>query len=302
MRSRSARIRLVARPPVPRLGKALGRPLAPATFRVPRRSAALVFPAHSPQIFVHEGVRQALERRLMAAFPGPVLLSITDNRHSMISHSTERGVLHVRIHHMFLDAPSDVLDMLVLYLTRGDRLASVRVGHFIEDASSRIVRHTPRSSLDTKGKTHDLLAIFDDVNSRYFDASVTALITWGKGGRRPARARSTIKLGSYSAAERLIRVHRASRSSSSTRCCTMFCPAAEAVPGGASSILPCSATVSARSVTSSEPSTGRNATSVASSGAKLRPVGRAHGPETPHRFVPLAPRWGRIDRLWGREG
>jgi hypothetical protein len=209
MRSRSARIRLVARPPVPRLGKALGRPLAPATFRVPRRSAALVFPAHSPQIFVHEGVRQALERRLMAAFPGPVLLSITDNRHSMISHSTERGVLHVRIHHMFLDAPSDVLDMLVLYLTRGDRLASVRVGHFIEDASSRIVRHTPRSSLDTKGKTHDLLAIFDDVNSRYFDASVTALITWGKGGRRPARARSTIKLGSYSAAERLIRVHRA---------------------------------------------------------------------------------------------
>jgi len=154
-------------------------------------------------------VRQALERRLTAAFPGPVLLSITDNRHSMISHSTERGVLHVRVHHMFLDAPPDVLDMLVLYLTRGDRLASVGVGRFIEDASSRIVRHTPRSSLDTKGKVHDLLTIFEDVNARYFDSSVTALITWGKGGRRREKARTTIKLGSYSAPERLIRIHRA---------------------------------------------------------------------------------------------
>jgi hypothetical protein len=174
----------------------------------------MVFPTHSPQIFVHEGVRQALERRLLAAFPGPVILSITDNRHSMISHSTDRGILHVRIHHMFLDAPPAVLDTLVLYLTRGDREASVRVGQFIEEASSRIVRPTPRSSLHTKGKVHDLLTIFEDINARYFDSSVTALITWGNHGRRGQRdihrnrrARSTIKLGSYSAAERLIRVH-----------------------------------------------------------------------------------------------
>jgi hypothetical protein len=185
---------------------------------VPRRSAALAFPSHSPQIFVHEGARQALERRLLASFEGSVILSITDNRHSMISHSIERGILHVRIHHMFLDAPPAVLDILVQYLTRGDREASVRVGQFIEEASSRIVRPTPRSSLRTKGKSHDLLTIFDELNARYFDASVTALITWGlrrgartgaksHGGR--ARARTTIKLGSYSAAERLIRVHPA---------------------------------------------------------------------------------------------
>jgi hypothetical protein len=221
MGSLSAQLRLTARAPAPRLGKALGRPLAPAAFRVPRRSAALVFPSHSPQIFVHEGARQALERRLLAAFSGSVILSITDNRHSMISHSTERGILHVRIHHMFLDAPPAVLDMLVQYLTRGDREASLGVGHFIEDARSRIVRPTPRSSLHTKGKTHDLLAIFDELNARYFGASVTALITWGqrrdrqktgrgaKNGDRQARARSTIKLGSYSATERLIRIHPA---------------------------------------------------------------------------------------------
>jgi hypothetical protein len=221
MGSRSAQLWLAARAPAPRLGKALGRPLAPAAFRVPRRGAALVFPSHSPQIFVHEGARQALERRLLAAFEGSVILSITDNRHSMISHSTERGILHVRIHHMFLDAPPTVLDMLVQYLTRGDREASVGVGQFIEDARSRIVRPTPRSSLHTKGKAHDLLTIFDELNARYFGAAVTALITWGqrrgrrgprtggKTGERGMGARSTIKLGSYSATERLIRVHPA---------------------------------------------------------------------------------------------
>jgi hypothetical protein len=202
-----AHLQLGTRAPAPRVGKALGRPRAPAAFRVPRRSSTLVFPGHSPQIFVHEGVRQALERRLVAAFPGPVVLSVTDNRHSMISHSAERGVLHVRVHHMFLDAPPDVLEMLVQYLTRGDRAASARLGRYIEDAGNRVVRHTSRSSLQTKGKVHDLLALFDDVNAEYFGGSIHALITWGKPGRRHARPRSTIKLGSYSSAERLIRVH-----------------------------------------------------------------------------------------------
>jgi hypothetical protein len=108
---------------------------------------------------------------------------------------------------MFLDAPPDVLDMLVQYLTRDDRVASARLGRYIEDAGNRIVRHAARSSLQTKGKIHDLLALFDDVNAEYFGGSVHALITWGKRGRRHERPRSTIKLGSYSSAERLIRVH-----------------------------------------------------------------------------------------------
>jgi hypothetical protein len=143
----------------------------------------------------------------MAAFPGLVVLSITDNRHSIISRSVSRGVLRARIHHMFLDAPQATVDALVAYVARGDKVASARIGEYIEAHGDRLLRATRPSALRTKGKHHDLLAIFNEVNLRYFDGLANPLITWGKGGRKTAKARSTIKLGSYSAVERLIRVH-----------------------------------------------------------------------------------------------
>jgi hypothetical protein len=143
----------------------------------------------------------------MAAFPGLVVLSITDNRHSIISRSVTRGVLRARIHHMFLDAPQAIIDALVAYVAKGDRIASARIGEYIETHGDRLVRQTRPSALKTKGKHHDLLAIFHELNARYFDGFANPLITWGKRGRKTTKSRATIKLGSYSAVERLIRIH-----------------------------------------------------------------------------------------------
>jgi len=143
----------------------------------------------------------------MASFPGLVTLSITDNRHSIISRSVIRGVLRARIHHMFLDAPQLIVDALVAYVARGDKVASARIGEYIEAHGDRLLRQTRRSALHTRGKHHDLLAIFHELNARYFDGLANPLITWGKRGRKTSKARSTIKLGSYSAVERLIRIH-----------------------------------------------------------------------------------------------
>lgn len=205
-------------------GSALARPLArssrsqpafmpAAAIRVPERLSAqlaLVFPSAAPQLFIHEGARQALERRLKAACPGrPVVLSITDNRHSIISHALKNNVLHARIHHMFLDAPPRVMDALVRYVVRDDRAASQIVGHYIETNSARLARRRPRAiPLHTKGKHHDLLAIFNELNDRYFDGACHALITWGRRTtRRNREPRQAIKLGSYASLERLIRIH-----------------------------------------------------------------------------------------------
>jgi hypothetical protein len=199
-----------------RASAALARPsVSAAAFRVPERVSAqlaLVFPTASPQLFIHEGARQALERKLKAASPGKVvILSITDNRHSIISHSMRQGVLHARIHHMFLDAPARVANALVKYVTRGDRRASILVGNYIEANGARLARRRARAiPLVAKGAHHDLLAIFNDMNERYFHGACHALITWGKKQpRRSEGARKAIKLGSYGNLERLIRIHPA---------------------------------------------------------------------------------------------
>jgi hypothetical protein len=208
-----------------RVGRALasGRPHIAAAIRIPdrvRSQLRLVLPYASPRLFVHEGARQALERRLRAASTGPVILSITDNRHSMITHRVQRGILHARVHHMFLDAPASIIDCLVRYVTKGDREASATLGDFIDDNGFRLARRRRNIRLVAKGRHHDLLRLFQDINDRYFDGGVNAVITWGQragvsppseGRKREARGhrppRKTIKLGSYSAVDRLVRVH-----------------------------------------------------------------------------------------------
>lgn len=196
---------------VPRMarGGALARSPMPAAIRIPGRAAPhlrLVSPS-APHLFVHEGVRQSIERRLRAAFVGPVILSITDNRHSMISHTREGGVHQVRLHHMFLDAPARTIDALARYLANGDRDASIELGHFIEANSARLSRQRRHVRPVTRGKHHDLLAIFKDINEKYFGGEVSAVITWGRHGRRKGTSRNSIKLGSYAALDKLIRIH-----------------------------------------------------------------------------------------------
>ena len=189
--------------------------MSAAAIRIPDRISAqlaLILPTAAPALFIHEGARQSLERKLAAMSPGKVvLLSITDNRHSIISHTMRNGVLHARIHHMFLDAPPRVMNALVRYVTKGDRASSELVGAYIEANGARLARRRPRAiPLFAKGTHHDLLAIFNDVNQRYFGGACHALITWGnKQPRRGQGPRKAIKLGSYASLERLIRIHPA---------------------------------------------------------------------------------------------
>jgi len=162
---------------------------------------------------VHEGARQLLERRLSQAALKPVILSVTDNCRSMISFAERGGVLRARLHHMFLDAPPPVKRALVRYIASGararsDRTASLVVGRYIHDSSHRIRAARPfLRTLHSQGSHHDLLGLFNRLNDKYFGGTVDALITWGRVGRRRGETRRTLKLGSYSATERLIRVH-----------------------------------------------------------------------------------------------
>ncbi len=167
------------------------------------------FRASGPQIFIHEGARQALERRLAAAFAAPVQLAVTDNRRNMITHKRVRGVQRVRVHMMFLDAPDRVLEALVWFIVRSDRESSQILGDYIDSNNHRIrPSEAYRGRIRTKGKHHDIALVMRSVDETYFGASSgDVLVTWGRRTRPRNGKRSTIQLGSYSATELLVRVH-----------------------------------------------------------------------------------------------
>lgn len=199
-----------------RRGRASGHLLAPrmatAAVRIPMPSLEqmpLDLPGSGPQIFIHEGSRQMLERRLELAAAGPVQLAVTDNRRRMVVQTRVRGTLRVRLHMMFLDAPERVKEALVRYIAKGDRDASQVVGDYIESNSFRIRAERPITQpLHTAGQVHDLQAILNRIDQRYFGGALGDVqVTWGRKTAPRGSSRTSIKLGTYSATERLVRIH-----------------------------------------------------------------------------------------------
>jgi hypothetical protein len=182
-----------------------------AAVRIPGQRVldlGLEFPG-GPRIFIHEGARQALERRLELALARPVKLAVTDNLRRMVTQTSVRGTLRVRVHMMFLGAGERVRQALVEYVARGDRRASEIVGEYIEANLHRIRASRPVTGpLRTRGRVHDLAPVLSAVSAEYFGGIPgEVLVTWGRRTRPSGKKRDTIKLGSYSAEERLIRVH-----------------------------------------------------------------------------------------------
>src|SRR5690606_22494209 len=88
--------------------------------------------------------------------------------------------------------------------------ASRVLGAFIDSQQHRVRpvgRAAHKPALETRGRFFDLREIYDDLNARYFGGSIDARITWGQKCGKPRR-RNSIKMGSYSVEEKLIRVHR----------------------------------------------------------------------------------------------
>lgn len=152
-----------------------------------------------------------LEAALRAALDLPVRVTLTDNRRTMISLERSARVVHVRLHHMFAQADPQTLQALGAYLAHADRDAAQHIGCYIERHRTSIRSRKSRPvSLSAVGLHHNLLDIYRDVNAQYFGARVEANITWSRDAQ-PARGRRarSIKLGSYTARDKLIRVHPA---------------------------------------------------------------------------------------------
>ena len=203
--------------------------------------------AGAPDGDTPEALRAILHRRLDTHLDGGLAeLVLTDNRSVLLSGRPLPEPLHrtgmgrdpgetgwrVRIHWSFAMAPEELVHAAASVLTapRGTRAAkrarnAVRrwidvvrraVGPGPAPAPWQEVIDAPRRAPDAgvpAGHVHDREAILDGVNRRYFGGRLQAVITWGRAGRpggrrrRRRRSRSTIKLGSWSPADRLIRIH-----------------------------------------------------------------------------------------------
>jgi hypothetical protein len=216
--------------PAPYIEPCAGRPLRGETAGA-SRTAGLVealrrakkLPAIVPDEIVD--AQGSLERRIRAHLArGRVQVTLTDNRYTMISvrriagkeqrpppraRGSERRY-EVRLHHMFVDADPVITRALARYIADNDADASRILGDFIDANAGHVrgrARRAPAQLIFTAGEHHDLRAIFDELNAQYFGSRIEAAITWGMRTGRPRR-RNSIKMGSYSVEDRLIRIHR----------------------------------------------------------------------------------------------
>jgi SprT-like family len=139
-----------------------------------------------------------------------VRLVVHDNRSTMVSFRRWKGLLHYRVHHMFLDAPREVVQALAAFAGPGlaarRRHAGSCIDTFVREHRTRIAApHAAR--LESRGRVHDLQAIFDRLNRDYFEGRIEARIGWGPNRR--GRGRRTLKTGVYVQEARLIRIHPA---------------------------------------------------------------------------------------------
>ncbi len=173
----------------------------------------------SRQLTLFEARLAARESRVVAArrladdlsglLAERVRLTVHDNRSTMVSFRRGSGEVRYRVHHMFLEAPAEVVRALATFAApaRGGarrRDAGTRIDAFVREHRARI--GAPRAEhLQPRGRAHDLQAIFDRLNRDEFGGAIDARIGWG--AVRAGRRRRTVKTGVYVHDARVVRIH-----------------------------------------------------------------------------------------------
>ena len=149
-----------------------------------------------------------LENSLFRLVKRSIHLTITDNIHSVIHIRPSHSGYRVRLHHMFLDADTEVLRSLALFITGRNGKPPPLLRDFVASNHNKIKKAPAkprRTVLRHNGRHFNLKELFDQVNQEYFANKVDCQITWG--ARRLVRRQNSIKLASYSERTRIIRIN-----------------------------------------------------------------------------------------------
>jgi len=136
-------------------------------------------------------------------------ITLTNNTSTMMSVKRSRieNKARLRLHRMFLTANALVIRALATWLRRNRcSRSSTVINEFIKENRHQIEHlSADRATRGKDGRLWDLAALYDAVNHAHFDGKVDARIAWG---RMPSRkSHSSIRFGSYSQEENLVRIH-----------------------------------------------------------------------------------------------
>jgi hypothetical protein len=150
-----------------------------------------------------------LQEELEGSAGAPLEVIVTDNTSTVMTlrREVQSGRLLLRLHRMFLYAGPRVMKALAAWVTRPRcRKAGSVIDAFIHENRHLVRRKAKRAGrVRARGVHHDLDWLFDEVNRAHFEGGIDARITWG---RQPAkRRRRSIRFGSYSKEDHLIRIH-----------------------------------------------------------------------------------------------
>lgn len=185
---------------------------AAASLPEPSRQAR---PPESPSADF-DAERSRLLARLEVLMPGRVgSLALTENRSTIVSTRDVGGRMHLRIHRCFTTAPEETLAAVVTFLlsprrsaARRDALSAIRA-YFQHHRPPPAPARRRRVVLRPVGRVLDLRRVRDELNETYFDGELEVAITWGRSvSRQRRRGRWSVRLGTYSDRDRLVRVHR----------------------------------------------------------------------------------------------
>lgn len=136
---------------------------------------------------------------------------VNENRSTMLSLlEKKRDRVRLSIHHMFLDAPEEVISAIAQYV-RGSRKPTgkeIILRTFIHQKLSRLdgSHLVNKKKLSADGEVYQLDKLFSSVNKQYFGDRLDLQITWF--GERRQEVKSRITFGQYYDHLRLIKIHR----------------------------------------------------------------------------------------------
>ena len=160
--------------------------------------------------------QEDLRRKLAGRLGRPVSsLVLTENRVRFLSARRVSGGLAIRIHRSFVEASDEVLDAAARLCDHDvvgrERAAALAVAReYFAENGPELERSRKTRQLRPRGDVHDLSAIRERLNAECFRSELTVEITWGRNGsgnRDPRRGAIHLRLGSYDASRRLVRIH-----------------------------------------------------------------------------------------------